>query len=100
MLFSLGTENFLSVFSREPILRCMGQMIGWVLVPIMNANLDVILRTTIRVELQGRVYACRNTLQFVTIPNGLFVGGFMVDRVCEPFMRKYGGFSLLKHSLA
>ena len=37
-------------------------------------------------ELQGRVYACRNTLQFFTIPIGLFLGGFLVDRVCEPYM--------------
>lgn len=96
MLFSLGTENFLLAFSREPVVWCIGQMIGWVLVPIMDANLDVILRTTIPVELQGRVYACRNTLQFFTIPIGLFLGGFMVDHVCEPFMGAYGDLSILK----
>ena len=96
MLFSLGTENFLLAFSRNPVLWCIGQMIGWVLVPIMSANLDVILRTTIPVELQGRVYACRNTLQFFTIPIGLFLGGFMVDHVCEPFMSEYGDLSILK----
>lgn len=96
MLFSLGTENFLLAFSREPVLWCIGQIIGWIVVPIMSANLDVILRTTIPVELQGRVYACRNTLQFFTIPIGLFWGGFMVDSVCEPFMEAYGGLPLLK----
>lgn len=96
MLFSLGTENFLLAFSRDPVLWCMGQIIGWVLVPVMSANLDVILRTTIPVELQGRVYACRNTLQFFTIPIGLFLGGFMVDHVCEPFMSIYGDLSILK----
>ncbi len=96
MLFALGTENFLLAFSREPVLWCFGQIIGWVLVPIMNTNLDVIFRTTIPVELQGRVYACRNTLQFFTIPIGLFLGGFMVDNVCEPFMSKYGHISILK----
>lgn len=96
MLFSLGTENFLLAFSRKPVLWCIGQMIGWVLVPIMSANLDVILRTTIPVALQGRVYACRNTLQFFTIPIGLFLGGFMVDHVCEPFMSEYGDLSILK----
>ncbi len=96
MLFSLGAENFLLAFSREPILWCLGQIIGYVLVPVMNANLDVIFRTTIPVELQGRVYACRNTLQFFTIPIGLFLGGFMVDKVCEPFMRVYGDLSILK----
>ncbi len=96
MLFSLGTENFLLAFSRSPLLWCVGQIIGWILVPIMDANLDVVLRTAIPVDLQGRVYACRNTLQFFTIPIGLFAGGFMVDNVCEPFMRAYGDLPLLK----
>lgn len=96
MLFSLSTENFLLAFSRKPVLWCIGQIIGWILVPIMSANLDVILRTTIPVELQGRVYACRNTLQFFTIPVGLFLGGFMVDNICEPFMRVYGDLPVLK----
>lgn len=96
MLFSLGSENFLLAFSRSPLLWCTGQVIGWVLVPIMNANLDVILRTTIPVELQGRVYACRNTFQFFTIPIGLFLGGFMVDQVCEPFMALHGSNPILQ----
>ncbi|MDE6747908.1 MAG: MFS transporter [Lachnospiraceae bacterium] len=96
MLFSLGTENFLLAFSREPVLWCIGQIIGWVLVPVMSANLDVILRTAIPTELQGRVYACRNTFQFFTIPIGLFVGGYMVDNVCEPFMSEFGNMSILK----
>jgi len=74
MLISLGIENFLLAFAREPVIWCMGQIIGWVLVPIMSANLDVILRNSIPVALQGRVYACRNTFQFFTIPIGLFWG--------------------------
>ncbi len=96
MLFSLGTENFLLAFSREPILWCVGQAVGWILVPVMGANMDVILRSSIPVELQGRVFACRNTLQFFTIPIGLFFGGFMVDKVCEPFMLAYGDLPFLK----
>ena len=96
MLFSLGTENFLMAFSREPFVWCIGQIIGWILVPVMSANLDVILRSSIPVELQGRVYACRNTLQFFTIPIGLFLGGFMVDNICEPFMSAFGDSSILK----
>ena len=48
--------------------------------------MTVILRNTIPAELQGRVYACRNTLQYFTIPIGLALGGAMVDHVCEPFM--------------
>lgn len=86
MLFSLGTENFLLAFTEKPALWCAGQIIGWLLVPLMNANLDVIVRTSIPVDMQGRVYSCRNTLQFFTIPIGLSVGGFMVDKICEPIM--------------
>lgn len=95
MLISLGTENFLLAFSREPILWCIGQVIGWVLVPVMSANEDVILRNSIPVELQGRVYACRNTLQFFTIPIGLLLGGFLVDNVCEPFMSSHSQIRFL-----
>lgn len=95
MLFSMMTENFLLAFSREPVIWCIGQIIGWILVPVMSTNLEVILRNTIPVELQGRVYACRNTLQFFTIPIGWFWGGFMVDNICEPLMATYGNTPVL-----
>lgn len=95
MSFSLGTENFLLAFAREPWLWCVGQIIGWVLVPVMSANLDVILRTSIPLPLQGRVYACRNTFQFFTIPIGLFLGGFAVDRFFEPLMQRCGNIRWL-----
>ena len=90
MLFALGIENFVLAFSRNPILWCIGQIIGWIFVPLMAANQNVIMRNMIPVELQGRVYACRNTLQFFTIPIGLFLGGFFVDKICEPFMAMMG----------
>lgn len=86
MLFSLTIENFLLAFTRIPALWYLGQFLGWSVVPVMSANLDVILRTTIPVEMQGRVYSCRNTLQFFTIPIGFFLGGLLVDQVLEPFM--------------
>ena len=91
MFFSLGSENFLLAFSRSPILWCLGQIIGWMLVPVMSTNQNVIMRNTIPAKLQGRVYACRNTFQFFTIPLGLLFGGFMVDNVCEPFMKNRSG---------
>ncbi len=86
MLFSLATENYLLAFSRYPLLWCVGQILGWIFVPVMAANQNVIMRNAIPARLQGRVYACRNTLQLFTIPLGLTFGGFMVDYVCEPIM--------------
>ncbi len=86
MLFSLGTENFFLAFSRNPIVWCIGQVLGWILVPIMSANENTIMKNVIPVKLMGRVYACRNTFQFITIPLGLFLGGFLTDEFAEPFM--------------
>lgn len=96
MLFSLGTETFMLAFSQEPILWYISQIVGWIVVPVMGANLDVVLRATIPVQMQGRVYSCRNTLQFFTIPVGYFIGGFMVDEVCEPLIAQAAGRSLLR----
>ncbi len=86
ILLSFGTENFLLAFGRTPLLWCIGSVLGWIGIPLMNASLDVIFRNTIPPSIQGRVYACRNTLQFFTIPVGYLLGGALVDHVFEPFM--------------
>lgn len=86
MLFSLTTDNFLMSLTDDPVIWCAAQILGYLPVPLMNTSLDVIVRSTIPVEMQGRVYACRNSFQFFTIPIGYFLGGFLVDEVCEPFM--------------
>ncbi len=86
LFLSMSTENFLLAFGRTPLVWCIGAVLGWVVIPLMNANMDVIFRSSIPVDMQGRVYSCRNTLQFFTIPAGFLAGGFFVDKVFEPFM--------------
>jgi len=86
LLFSMSTENFILALGRGTPVWCLGSVLGWVFIPVMNANLDALLRLNIPVEMQGRVYSARNTLQFFTIPVGYFLGGVLVDRVFEPFM--------------
>ena len=61
----------------------------------MNANLDVILRSSIPLDMQVRVYSCRNTLQFFTIPIGFLLGGLFVDKIFEPLMAVQPADSLL-----
>lgn len=97
LLFSMSTENFLLAFGKTPLIWCVAAVLGWIPIPIMGANLDVVFRSTIPADMQGRVYACRNTLQFFTIPVGYFLGGFLVDQVFEPFMARSA--SPLLHSL-
>ena len=86
LLISMSTENFILAFGRSVPVWCLGAILGWINIPVMNANMDVLLRSYIPVSMQGRVYAARNTLQFFTIPVGYFLGGILVDRVFEPFL--------------
>lgn len=86
LLFSMSTENFILAFGRSTPVWCLGAILGWILIPVMNANMDVLFRTKIPIEMQGRVYSARNTLQFFTIPLGYLCGGILVDKVFEPFM--------------
>lgn len=95
LLLSMGIENFMLAFCHTPVMWCMAQVIGWLAIPLMNANLDVVLRTSIPIEMQGRVFSCRNTLQFFTIPIGYFLGGFLTDNVFEPLLLRQSAESLL-----
>lgn len=95
LLLSMGTENFILALGHSLPLWCIGAVLGWLPIPLMSANLDVLLRTHIPVEMQGRVYSARNTLQFFTIPLGYFAGGFLVDYIFEPLMAAQESGSLL-----
>ena len=81
LLLSMSTENFFLAFGRSVPVWCLGAVLGWAAIPLMNANLDVLMRTHIPIAMQGRVFAARNTLQFFTIPLGYFAGGLLVDKV-------------------
>lgn len=84
---ALTTVGVLVLLSTDALcVRCVGAVLGWLPIPLMNANLDVLFRTHIPVKMQGRVYAARNSLQFSTIPLGYLLGGALVDTVFEPFM--------------
>ena len=95
LLVSMCTENFMLAFGKTPVIWCVGAVFGWLCIPIMNASMNVIFRSEIPVSMQGRIYSCRNTLQFFTIPVGFLLGGVLIDRVFEPFMAKQPPAGLL-----
>lgn len=86
LLISMSTENFFLAFGKSLPVWCIGAFLGWILIPLMSTNLDALMRLNVPQEMQGRVYAARNSLQFFTIPLGYFLGGAMVDLVFEPLM--------------
>ena len=95
LFFSMSTENFILSLSWSPIIWCFGVIMGWIFIPFMGADLDVVFRSTIPVDMQGRVYACRNTMQFFTIPIGSLTSGVLIDNFFDPFMSRQNDKSLL-----
>ena len=55
-------------------------------IAFINAGQMVILYKRVPEEVQGRIFAVRNALQFSTIPLGILLGGFLADYVFEPCM--------------
>lgn len=95
LLLSMSTENFFLAFGRSLPVWCIGAFLGWIAIPIMNANLNAVMRLNIPQEIQGRVYAARNSFQFFTIPLGYLLGGAAVDCLFEPLMALQREESLL-----
>ncbi|MBO5524835.1 MAG: MFS transporter [Roseburia sp.] len=95
LLFSMSFENFMLALGRTPLVWCIGGFLGWIAIPLMNTNLDAIMRLRVPEEMQGRVYSVRNSFQFFTIPLGYFLGGLLVDKVFEPLMAACGSDSIL-----
>ena len=95
LMMSMCTENFFLAFGRSAWVWCFGAVLGWIALPWMSANLEAVNRLNIPMEIQGRVFAARNSFQFFTIPVGYFLGGLLVDQVFEPIMQMQRSGSLL-----
>lgn len=59
--------------------------------PFIMAGQNLILYKKIPENIQGRVFAVRNAIQYSTIPFGILLGGYLADYVFEPFMRSNTG---------
>ena len=94
LMLSMCTENFFLAFGNSVFAWCFGAFLGWVAIPLMNANLEAVNRLNIPMEIQGRVFAARNSFQFFTIPVGYFLGGILIDKVFEPVMAMQAADSL------
>ena len=96
LMASMCTENLFLALGRNVYVWSIGAFLGWIMIPLMNANLDAIMRLKIPRKIQGRVFAARNSFQFFTIPLGYLMGGALVDHVFEPFMAAFGDNRVLQ----
>ncbi|MBL1224522.1 MFS transporter [Enterococcus sp. BWR-S5] len=88
LFISMATENFILALTDSIPLWCFSGILGWLPIPFMSANMDVILREKIPLEMQGRVFSVRNALQFFTIPLGHLLAGLSIDEWFEPLMQR------------
>ena len=78
--------NIIQSLTRQPWLWCAAAFGSYLLAAIMNVNLDTLMREKVPMEMQGRVFSAKSTLQNFTIPPALLLGGLLADTVFEPFM--------------
>ena len=79
---------------QNPTIWIVFNFLGNLPLSLLNANMMFIIRTHIPIEMQGRVFSARDTLQYCTIPLGYLLGGILADYIFEPFMN---GNSAIKH---
>lgn len=94
MIFSFGVCNFSLGIGRNYIIWIVGIFLGNVLVPLLLANVDYLTRVRIPIELQGRVFSARNTIQYLFLPVGIFLSGVLNDFIFYPIIKD--NYSLMK----
>jgi Na+/melibiose symporter-like transporter len=80
------TGNVVLSLSSRPWIWCAAVLYSYMAAAMMGANLTAYVRERVPIEVQGRVFSAKDTLQNGAIPLGLFLGGVLADRVFEPFM--------------
>ena len=78
--------NIIQSLTSRPWLWCAAAFGSYLLAAVMNVNENIIMREKVPMEMQGRVFSAKSTLQNFTIPLALLLGGLLADTVFEPFM--------------
>jgi MFS family permease len=93
--FSFAFGDLLMGLGQNSYVWCIAGIAASVPIPFINAGQNVIMYSSIPKEMQGRVFAVRNAVQYCTIPVGVLLGGALADYVFEPFMLSNNKVALL-----
>ena len=83
---SFAMADLIWGMGRSVWIWCAGAILGYLPLPVLNANLNALMRSQVPMERQGRVFAAQSSLQYCTIPAGFLLGGWLCDSVMEPLM--------------
>ena len=93
--FSFGFGDLLMGLGQNSYIWCIAAIGASVPIPFINAGQNVIMYNRIPIEMQGRVLAVRNAVQYSTIPIGIILGGALADYIFEPFMLSDNNLALI-----
>ncbi|WP_167958374.1 MFS transporter [Anaerosporobacter faecicola] len=93
--FSFLAGDLLMGCGRNVIVWSIAALAASVPIPFITAAQNVILYKIIPRQMQGRIFAVRNAIQFCTIPIGILLGGFLADYVFEPILARKGTVATL-----
>lgn len=89
--FLLG--DLLMATGRTPMMWLLAAVGGNLPIPILDSGYQYLFYTRVPREIQGRVFAVRNLIQYASIPAGLLLGGTLADYVFEPIMAGGSGLA-------
>jgi DHA3 family macrolide efflux protein-like MFS transporter len=79
--------DILMGLGQNTLIWCIAAIGASVPIPFIGAGYNVIMYSSVPKEMQGRIFAVKNAIQYCTIPLGILIGGFLADYVFEPFMK-------------
>jgi len=78
--------NVIQSLTSRPWLWCAAAFGSYLTAAVMNVNMNTLMREKVPLEMQGRVFSAKSTLESFTIPPALLLGGLLADTVFEPLM--------------
>lgn len=89
----MGSSLFLAGFQPQPWIYATAAFLYFFSLPITNGCSQAIWQTKTAPDVQGRVFAVRRMIAWITLPIAYLVAGPLADNVFEPLMIEGGKLS-------
>ena len=86
----LGLVQLAMGLGQMPIIWIIAVFLDVALIPLINTSNQSIWQAKVAPDVQGRVFAARRLIAWITNPLTPLIGGLLADRTLEPAMRNGG----------